>query len=363
MDPIGTGESVDLPALVENILQEADRAGASDVHIDPCENNILIRFRTDGLLIVWRRVPKTLHHSLIGRIKILARLRTDLHHLPQDGRLTRSYHSGDVRVSVLPTHYGEAAVLRILKDKPDFSQLEYLGISEADSKRLKDVVDRKRGMILVTGPTGSGKTTTLYSLLRLVASSRLVVTIEDPIEYTLLNARQIQVDADHGLTFASGLRSVLRQDPDVIMVGEIRDTETAHIAIHAALTGHLLFSTLHTNDALSVIIRLLDMGIAPYLIAATVETIIAQRLVRKKCDRCHRVSGCAVCNYTGFHGRIAVYECITVNNILRDAIVNKPSLLNLRIIAEQEKMPTLIADGTTKAERGIIDMAEILSAL
>ncbi len=363
MDTIGTGENVDLPVLVENILQEADRVGVSDVHIDPFESDVFVRFRIDGLLSVHRRLPKTLHAGLIGRIKILARLRTDLHHLPQDGRVTRPHHHADIRVSVMPTYYGEAVVLRILKDKPDFSQLESLGISTADASYLATVVSRKRGMVLVTGPTGSGKTTTLYSLLKLIAPDRLIVTIEDPVEYMLPRARQIQVDADHGLTFASGLRSVLRQDPDVIMVGEIRDAETAHIAIHAALTGHLLFSTVHTNDAISVIIRLLDMGIAPYLIAATVETIIAQRLVRKKCQHCRVLSGCLACKYTGFQGRIAIYELITVTDALREAITNEPSLSRLRTITERAGVRNLMIDGMTKTEHGLVDMAEVLSAL
>lgn len=363
METTEISEVMTLPALVENILQEADRAGVSDIHVDPIEDGVLIRFRIDGLLTIQHRLAKASHAGLISRIKILARLRTDLHHLPQDGRLTRAYRGGDIRVSIMPTYYGEAAVLRILKDKPDFAQLQSLGIDAVDAERLLATVSRKRGMILVTGPTGSGKTTTLYSLLRLVANDRLVITIEDPVEYMLSNARQIQVDHDHGLTFVSGLRSILRQDPDVIMVGEIRDTETAQIAMHAALTGHLLFSTLHTNDALSVVIRLLDMGVAPYLISATLETVIAQRLVRKRCQRCHRPSGCMVCNYTGFRGRLAIYEIITMTDALREAISNEPSLSRLRAIAEKEGIRTIVTDGTLKANQGLVDVAEVLSSL
>ena len=363
MDLHGSGENTDLPALVENILQEADRAGASDIHIDPFESGVLVRFRTDGFLLVQHRLAKSLHASIISRIKILARIRTDLHHLPQDGRLTRPYHQGDIRVSIMPTYYGESAVLRILRDRPDFAQIESLGISATDAKHLATAVRRKRGMILITGPTGSGKTTTLYSLLRLITSDRLTVTIEDPVEYILPTARQIQVDAEHGVTFSAGLRSILRQDPDVIMVGEIRDTDTAHIAIHAALTGHLLFSTLHTTTALSAIIRLLDMGIAPYLISATLETIIAQRLIRKKCQRCKRPEGCRACNYTGFHGRIAVYELVTITDALREAITTAPTLSHLQTIAEHEGMQTLADDGAAKAEQGLIEKAEMLSTL
>ncbi len=351
--------------IIEIILHEADRAGASDIHVDPGSNEVLVRFRADGLLAVERRVPKALHAGLISRIKILARLRTDLHNMPQDGRLTREFGGGDIRASIMPTHYGEAAVLRILKDKPDFARLETLGVNVIDVARLEAAMARKQGMVLITGPTGSGKTTTLYSLLRLVSPERLVVTIEDPVEYVLPSARQVQVDAAHGLTFAAGLRSILRQDPDVIMVGEIRDAETAHIAIHASLTGHLVLSTLHTNDALSVVVRFLDMGVAPYLIAATLETIVAQRLVRKRCERCRErgSKGCATCRYTGFRGRLAVYEIATMSTALREAVIRGASLAQLQTIAAQENMRTLAMDGMEKSRRGLIDDGEVISAL
>jgi type II secretory ATPase GspE/PulE/Tfp pilus assembly ATPase PilB-like protein len=377
--------------IIERILREAEEANASDIHIDAYDATVIVRFRIDGQLSIHCRLPKDIHGSVISRLKIMSRLRTDLHHLPQDGRFRKPYRGNhDTRISILPTPHGEAVVLRLLKDTPDFRNLENLGLSSANAAILERAVSRKRGMVLATGSTGSGKTTTLYSLLRLVEPERLVITIEDPVEYSLPNARQIQIDPDRGLTFATGLRSILRQDPDVIMVGEIRDQETASIAIHAALTGHLLFSTLHTSSALAVIFRLMDMGIAPYLVASTLETIIAQRLVRKICQQCHsrrqkkRIqrmcdvilddnsidgeenenlgTGCQACNYTGHNGRVALYEIVTMNEELREAVAARPTLAALRTIADRAGMQTLIADGHAKAERGLIDAAEVMSS-
>jgi type II secretory ATPase GspE/PulE/Tfp pilus assembly ATPase PilB-like protein len=353
--------------LLNVLLKKAYAQNASDIHIDPLEADSEVRFRIDGIIHRVFRFSQKLHQELISRIKVLARLRTDIHHAPQDGRFKDTPDRiCDVRISIMPTHYGENAVLRLLKITSLALSLDALGIESVDSERIKASLGKKQGMVLVTGPTGSGKTTTLYSLLALVSESNNVVTIEDPIEYAMEGVRQIQINPHHGLSFASGLRAILRQDPDIIMVGEIRDTETASIAIHAALTGHLLFSTLHTQNAVSVIPRLIDMGIAPYLIASTLEIIIAERLVRKLCVDCRektgfsssghsfRATGCSSCNWKGFSGRIGMFEIIVMNDNLRELVLSKAPAKVLQQAAEENGTRPLNETLRQKAIEGII---------
>ncbi len=285
------GSDISIITLVDCLLEKANENRASDIHIDPTSKAIRIRMRIDGVLIQTYELPKTIHPELISRVKVLAKLRTDEHQATQDGRFRHVFPKSDsfvdVRVSIAPTYHGENAVLRILSDKAEAFTLYSLGFSPSDQEKILKALKKPNGMILATGPTGSGKTTTLYTLIKLLNSSEVsIITIEDPIEYAVGEIEQIQVNPRTGLTFANGLRSILRQDPNIIMVGEIRDAETANIAVNTALTGHLLLSTLHTNDAATTLPRLLDMGIEGYLVASTVNIAIGQRLVRKICMHC-----------------------------------------------------------------------------
>src|SRR3989344_3789010 len=276
--------------LVNALVFEAQTLRASDIHIEPGEKGVVVRLRIDGVLQEKFMLDKTIHSEIISRIKVLSWLRTDEHQTAQDGRFRIVLENGeplDVRVSITPTYYGENAVLRLLADKAEEFTLASLGFSQSDEEKLVRAIRRPHGMILSTGPTGSGKTTTLYTLIKMLNRKEVsIVTIEDPIEYAVSGITQIQINPRTGLTFAQGLRSILRQDPNIIMVGEIRDAETAGIAVNTALTGHLLLSTLHTNDAATTLPRLLDMGIDPYLVASTVNVAVGQRLVRKICEEC-----------------------------------------------------------------------------
>jgi len=287
---LARGAAVSIIKLVHSMIDEAQNLRASDIHIDPQNDTIRIRYRVDGVLCDAHAVSKTIHPEIISRIKILAGLRTDEHQAAQDGRFRISLEKQrpvDVRVSIVPTYYGENAVLRLLSDKAEEFSLATLGFSEANAEKVRTAIKRPYGMILATGPTGSGKTTTLYTLLKNLNTEAVsIVTIEDPIEYAIDGIEQIQVNPRTSLTFAHGLRSILRQDPNIIMVGEIRDAETAGIAVNTALTGHLVLSTVHTNDAATTLPRLLDMKIESYLIASTVNVAIGQRLVRKICEHC-----------------------------------------------------------------------------
>jgi type IV pilus assembly protein PilB len=332
--------------VVDSLLKKALLERASDIHIDPSKADTQVRFRVDGLLSLHMTLSAQVHSELISRIKVLARLRTDIHYLPQDGRCT--YLDADVRVSIMPTSYGENAVLRILPIGATAHSLTDLGMSSFDCKRIDSVLKKQKGLILVTGPTGSGKTTTLYTLLELIKKSELsIITIEDPVEYTIEGIRQIQVNSVHGITFSNGLRSILRQDPDIIMVGEIRDTETAKIAIHSALTGHLVLSTLHTNSAVATVTRLFDMGIDPYLISETLSLVIAQRLVRKKAP-------------SGFEGRIGIYETLIITPIVAGLINTKASGID---IENASGMKTMRADGLKKIKQGVTTREEIIDML
>jgi type II secretory ATPase GspE/PulE/Tfp pilus assembly ATPase PilB-like protein len=345
--------------MVEKIIIDAYHARASDIHIDVAEDALIVKYRIDGELETKETFPKHFHNDVVGRIKILAQLRTDEHMIPQDGRFRIDLESTqekaachlDVRVSIVPAYYGESIVMRLLTDTTSASSLNELGFSEHDQRTIVKMLSRSSGMILITGPTGSGKTTTLYTLLKMLNDGkRSIITIEDPIEYALAGTRQIQANYERGLTFATGLRSIVRQDPDIIMVGEIRDAETAHIAIHTALTGHLLLSTLHTNDAASAIPRLIDMGIDPYLIASTLGIVIGQRLVRKTVNK-------------EYQGRVGLFEVLNTEDTLRDAIMHKAPARVLQKIAEEHGMHTLEQDGLEKVERGITSIEEVLSAI
>jgi type II secretory ATPase GspE/PulE/Tfp pilus assembly ATPase PilB-like protein len=379
--------------LVAALIERAHARRASDIHIDPSRDDMRVRLRVDGVLTDAYRLPKTIHGEIVSRIKVLAGMRTDEHQATQDGRFRHTFSDGetlDLRVSIAPTYHGENVVMRILSDKAADYTLEMLGFSESDIKHIEAAIKRPNGMILATGPTGSGKTTTLYTLVKMLNTPEVsIVTIEDPIEYSVEQIEQIQVNPRAGLTFATGLRSILRQDPNIIMVGEIRDAETASIAVNTALTGHLLLSTLHTNDAASTLPRLLDMGIDAYLVSSTINVALAQRLVRKICVHCkHQViasksveetlasvplttpvkegdafflgKGCIECGGTGYAGRIAISEVLIADAKIRDAILRKASAAELRKIAIKNGMTTMLEDGFTKARAGLTSVEEIL---
>ncbi len=351
--------------LVDQLILYAYCRNASDIHIDPSLDALVIRFRIDGTLIYIDSLSKESHEEIIARIKILSGLRTDMHFNPQDGRFR--YSEGicecDIRVSIIPTHYGENAVLRILIEDNNISSLDSLGFREMDVDRIKNGLMKHQGMILVTGPTGSGKTSTLYTLLKLLQTEETsIITLEDPIEYAIPGIRQIQVRERHGITFANGLRSIVRQDPDIIMVGEIRDSETAKIATNISLTGHLLLSTLHANSAISAIPRLIDMGIDPYLVASTLSVVIAQRLIRKTCTHCIGL-GCDVCGKSGYKGRTIVGETLIIDDEMRKYIMSRISIGEISRYARASGMISMYEDGMGKIEMGITSKEEILRVL
>lgn len=394
---LSQGPNLSIIRLVQHIVEEAQSLRASDVHIDPEHDSVRVRYRVDGVLQNAHKFAKSMHSEVISRIKILAGLRTDEHQAAQDGRFRSFLADGerpvDVRVSVVPTYFGENAVLRLLSDKADDYTLEALGFSAGNREKIRAAIKKPYGMILATGPTGSGKTTTLYTLLKKLNTSEVsVITIEDPIEYAVEGIEQIQVNPRTGLTFANGLRSILRQDPNIIMVGEIRDGETAGIAVNTALTGHLVLSTLHTNDAATTLPRLLDMKIESYLIASTVNVAIGQRLVRKICEACkiakqltpaeakslssvipaaalkkakvfYHGKGCEKCNQTGYSGRVGVHEVLVPSPAIRDAVLRKSPASEIRRLAVEEGMATLIEDGFEKAAAGITTIEEVLRTL
>ena len=388
------GENISIISLVDNLIGHAHALRASDIHIDPIHNEVRVRLRVDGVLQDSYTIPKTIHPEIISRIKVLAGLRTDEHQATQDGRLRHTLavtgEPIDIRVSVVPTYHGENVVLRLLTSHAASFTLEDFGFNSTDREKIEKAIKRPSGMILSTGPTGSGKTTTLYTLLRQLNTKEVsIVTIEDPIEYAVAGVKQIQVNARTGLTFATGLRSILRQDPNIIMVGEIRDPETAGIAINTALTGHLLLSTVHTNDAATTLPRLLDMGIDAYLVASTIAVAIGQRLVRKICPNCKeefgigdeqvqtlsRVSlrkkikagesffkgkGCEACNMSGYSGRLCINEVLGADDDIRGAIMRSASSAELKQLAVKNGMHTMLEDGFEKARRGDTTLQEVL---
>ncbi|MDP1708884.1 MAG: ATPase, T2SS/T4P/T4SS family [Gammaproteobacteria bacterium] len=377
--------------LVNSIIIEAIRLGASDIHIHPRTKSVVVRYRIDGVLADKIHIPHHLHMSLISRIKVMAEMDITERRRPQDGRITvkTPLRVVDLRISSLPTINGEKIVMRILDRNSAIHTIHDLGFSSPDLARLVNMVAKPQGIILATGPTGSGKTTTLYSLLQHNATAtKNYVTIEDPVEYYLDIAGQVLVREKIGLNFPSVLRAILRQDPDVILIGEIRDFDTAEVAFHAALTGHLVYSTLHTNSAIATIARLFDLGLKPYVIATALEGIIAQRLVRRICTTCReRTSpasellaqlgpaftasglvfqggiGCAQCNQTGYRGRLALYEVLTPNAELRHMIASGASILDLTRMARQLGTTTLIDDAHAKVRQGLTTVDEILRVL
>jgi len=390
-EPIA-GRTTSIIALVSTLIEDAYRSEASDIHLDPTPAGLRVRMRIDGALTDRHLLPIAVHHETIARIKVLAGLRTDEHQVAQDGRFREMLLDdggfADIRVSIAPTYHGENAVLRMLPDTAREQTLSALGFDAGHRAIIESALKKPDGMLLATGPTGSGKTTTLYALLRLLhRPEAALVTIEDPIEYAIDGVKQIPVLARTGLTFAKGLRAILRQDPDIVMVGEIRDGETAGIAVNTALTGHLLLSTLHTNDAATAIPRLTDLGVEPFLIASTLRLVIAQRLVRRICDACREPAdipqevadrfsafmpaeadwcigaGCDACSGSGYRGRISVSEILSVDEAVRDAIVKRSSARDIASLAKEQGMRALAEDGLSKAARGETSIEEVLRVI
>ncbi len=351
---------------IDDILAYAVYMRASDIHCDPSVDTVVVRLRVDGQITEAGILPKRLHEEMIARLKILSGARTDIHALPQDGRF-RSDVAGEIyniRISFLPTYHGENAVLRLLPaDSIRNISFSKLGFTPDHVRAIDDALKRTHGLILVTGPTGSGKTTTLHTSLSLKVSEPLsIITLEDPVEYEIKGVRQVHINHAHGVTFANGLRSALRQDPDVIMVGEIRDNETAKVAIHTALTGHLVLSTLHTNSALETIPRLMDMGVDQYLLASTLKLIIAQRLIRTMCHECF-AEGCDRCRYSGFIGRSVIAEALEIDAGMRDLIAKKESLNVCSDYARDRGFRPITEDGLEKVEWGITTREEVARVL
>ena len=391
-DELSRGPQVSIINLVNHLVEYSYDARASDIHIDPAEKDVKVRLRIDGILVEALVLPKNIHSEIISRIKILSGLRTDEHQAAQDGRFRLVIDNSplDIRVSIIPTYHGENVVLRLLSDKAQAFTLETLGFTKHNQTKILHALKRPYGMILATGPTGSGKTTTLYTLIKMLNKPETsIVTIEDPVEYAVDNIEQIQVNPRTGLTFAHGLRSILRQDPNIIMVGEIRDSETAGIATNVALTGHLLLSTIHTNDPATTLPRLLDMGIEAYLVASTVNIAIGQRLLRRICENCKRVKkfssveiksltesipagiikqyktfyegvGCEECNHTGYKGRVPIHEVLEVDSDIRTAVLKKASASQIKEIAIDNGMVPMGQDGLRKAAEGLTTVAEVL---
>lgn len=375
--------------VVNSLIQQAVQARASDIHIEPMADRVRVRFRVDGMLRDVMNLPKGALPSVISRIKIMADMDIAEKRVPQDGRvqIKASNRQVDLRVSSLPTIFGEKIVIRILDKSAMLLRLDDLGFQEGILKRFRTLVRYSYGMILVTGPTGSGKTSTLYATINEInTADKNIITIEDPVEYVLEGINQIRVNVKAGLTFASGLRSILRQDPDVIMVGEIRDAETADIAIRAATTGHLVFSTLHTNDAAGSVTRLVDMGIEPFLVASSVIGVVAQRLVRKICPQCKtpyqvqagaperlfmgleddtpvtlfKGRGCRLCDNTGYRGRLAIQEVLSLSGPMRSLVLDKAPSEEIKKAAVSEGMVTLKEDGIHKALSGVTTIDEVM---
>ncbi|MBA3047425.1 GspE/PulE family protein [Patescibacteria group bacterium] len=400
----------DLPIvrIVDTLLEYAIFENASDIHIEPEEKEITVRYRIDGILINVMTLPKNVQSGIIARIKILANLKVDEHRLPQDGRfkIASKDYKVSFRVSIIPTYGGEKIVMRLLSEKAQILNLEQLGFQPKSLDIIKRNISKPHGMILVTGPTGSGKTTTLYTILNILNTPKVnIITIEDPIEYRMAHVNQSQVNPKIGYTFSAGLRAFLRQDPDIIMVGEIRDQETAEIAIHAAMTGHLVLSTLHTNDAPTTLPRLVEMGVPSFLVASTTNVIVAQRLVRKICSNCiqsymlgkqaieeikkqlnienimqamektkaiadagkgiesllfYKGKGCKQCGNSGYKGRIGIYETLEITEEISELILKNASRAELIKQAKRQGMLSIVEDGFIKAKNGITTIEEIM---
>jgi general secretion pathway protein E len=361
-DLLETADDAPIIRMLNALLTQAARDGASDIHIEPYERHSSVRFRVDGTLREVVQPNRALHAALISRLKIMADLDISEKRLPQDGRISLRIgtRSVDVRVSTLPSAHGERAVLRLLDKSEGKLSLEAVGMEGNTLKRFTGLLAQPHGIILVTGPTGSGKTTTLYAALnQLDASSQNIMTVEDPIEYELAGVGQTQVNAKIDLTFAKALRAILRQDPDIIMIGEIRDFETAQIAIQASLTGHLVLATLHTNDSASAVTRLTDMGVEPFLLSSSLLGVLAQRLVRKVCMHCSG-SGCKNCAQTGYQGRTGIYELLVTTDAIRAQIHNHTSEADIREAALSSGMSLMRDDGERLVENGITTREELV---
>ncbi|MCS7200536.1 MAG: GspE/PulE family protein [Patescibacteria group bacterium] len=393
-------DQISIVFILNGLIRYAYEMRASDIHLEPFQDKLKIRFRIDGVMHTMFEFPKDIQDEILTRIKILSNLRIDEHLIPQDGRFKYVVEEGekefDVRVSIMPTYYGENAVMRLLVESQQVFSLENLGFSRRDLYVITKAIRKPYGMILVTGPTGSGKTTTLYTILKILNNESItIITLEDPIEYSIEGVTQIQVNIQAGLTFDSGLRTILRQDPDIIMVGEIRDRETAKISVNAALTGHLLLSTLHTNDSATVFPRLLEMEIEPFLIASTVNVVIAQRLVRTICQNCKKEKelsdveinalvglvpekiinelrekrtvyigkGCPTCNNSGYWGRIGIFEVLLVSPNVKKLIMLQRSSDEIKRTAQEEGMATMIEDGFQKVLAGLTTIEEVLRVI
>lgn len=386
-DLIEQAQEATVVKLVNEILVEAIRDRASDVHIEPYENDLKIRYRIDGVLHTTNVPPeiRRFHAAIVSRIKILSNLNIAEKRLPQDGgfKIKAQNRDIDLRVSIIPTAFGGAVVMRILDKQSALLSLRELGLMDQALAGVEHLISQPYGIVLVTGPTGSGKTTTLYAALNSIKNDTIkILTIEDPIEYYLDGIQQVQIKPSIGLTFAAGLRSFLRHDPDVILVGEIRDLETAEVAINASLTGHLVFSTLHTNDAVTATTRLLDMGVEPFLVSSSISGVLAQRLVRKICKNCreeykpepHKVppdfhlkpgeklfrgAGCRECRNSGFRGRFGIYELLMITDELREMIVTRKSATDMLIVARRNGLKLMREDGWDKVRQGLTTLDEI----
>lgn len=353
---------MDVAQYVSELLDRAIQNRASDIHLEPQPEGLRIRQRIDGMLLTTDVLSRSEMIPVISRIKVMGHLDIGEKRLPQDGAMsiTCGGERVDVRISTMPTLHGEKVVLRLLRNRPEFLTLSELGLDAEDFKRLLRLIFRPHGLLIVTGPTGSGKTTTLYGILQELNRPEVsIVTLEDPVELQISGITQIQINTKAGLTFAQGLRAVLRQDPDLIMVGEVRDQETADIAIRAALTGHRVFSTLHTGDAASAITRLLDMGIAPYRVASALNGVVAQRLVRRLCSRC-RGAGCEECQYTGYWGRTGVFEVLEIDQEFQRLIAERAPLSQVRRVFREkgfrsleERVMDKVREGLTTREEGL----------
>ncbi len=385
-DLLASSEEAPVVRLINALLTQAIREDASDIHLEVFEERSVVRFRVDGVLKDVVEPQRALHGSLVSRLKVMAKLKIDERRLPQDGRISLRVGNRpiDVRVSCLPTRHGERVVLRLLDKQGSRLDLTRLGMGDRMRDEFDRIVHTPHGIVLVTGPTGSGKTTTLYAGISRLDRDRLnILTVEDPVEFDLDGVGQTQVNSAIGLTFAGGLRSILRQDPDVILVGEIRDLETAEIAVQASLTGHLVLSTLHTNSAVGAVTRLVDMGIEPFLISSSLLAVLAQRLVRRLCVECRRPAdpdprqrqllgldehpdatvfqpvGCDHCDYTGYRGRLGIYELVVIDRKLRQLIHESAS--EVELVAEaRQRSASLIADGMAKVRSGVTSMDEVL---
>ncbi|MBP9864399.1 Flp pilus assembly complex ATPase component TadA [Patescibacteria group bacterium] len=380
------------PELLDILFTDAIDLRTSDIHFEPSEEDVLVRFRVDGVLRDVAHLPKEQYENILNRIKVQSGIRLDEHFSAQDGSMQfrKDAFTVDLRTSIVPTVEGEKVVLRVLGSYVQGLGLSEIGFSKQHQEMIQAAADKPFGMILVAGPTGSGKTTTLYALLKVLNQSDVnITTIEDPVEYKMKGVNQIQVNTATNLSFANGLRSIVRQDPDVILVGEIRDEETAEIAVNAALTGHLLLSTFHANDAATAIPRLIDMAIEPFLLASTIELVVAQRLVRKICDHCrmsvsmkgtditkgradlkqyfpgpkytvYQGKGCEICGHSGFHGRTALFELIQITPELQNIILKNPSAQELWKLARSQGARTMFEDGIEKVKSGVTTMDELM---